>query len=115
MGQTIKLLLIENHALTRLGVGAVIDGQDDIDLIGETDNAAEGFGMFRDLNPDVIILGLRFPDSCSIDDLDNYFIERPKAKVIVLAEHAGTIEVLHKLRPIGVAMAASDTFDPYKD
>ena len=33
----------------------------------------------------------------------------------VLAHHAGTIEVLHKLRPIGVAMAASDTFDPYKD
>lgn len=33
----------------------------------------------------------------------------------VLAEHAGTIEVLHKLRPIGVAMAAADTFDPYKD
>lgn len=33
----------------------------------------------------------------------------------VLAEHAGTIEVLHKLRPIGVAMAGADTFDPYKD
>lgn len=98
MVQTIKLLLIENHALTRLGVGAVIDGQDDIDLIGETDNAAEGFGMFRDLNPDVTILGLRFPDSCSIDDLDNYFIERPKAKIIVLAEHAGDAEISKALK-----------------
>jgi tRNA-splicing ligase RtcB (3'-phosphate/5'-hydroxy nucleic acid ligase) len=33
----------------------------------------------------------------------------------VLAAHADTIEVLHRLRPIGVAMAASGTFDPYKD
>jgi len=33
----------------------------------------------------------------------------------VLAAHADTIEILHRLTPIGVAMAAPDTFDPYKD
>jgi tRNA-splicing ligase RtcB len=33
----------------------------------------------------------------------------------VLAHHAGTIRVLHRLHPIGVAMASPDTFDPYKD
>ena len=33
----------------------------------------------------------------------------------VLAAHKGTINVLHTLRPIGVAMAGKDTFDPYKD
>ena len=89
----IKLLLIENQPLTRLGVKAVVDDQGDIELIGETDNATDGFAMFRDLNPDVTILGLRFPESCSIDDLDKYFVERPKAKIIVLAEHAGDAEI----------------------
>jgi tRNA-splicing ligase RtcB (3'-phosphate/5'-hydroxy nucleic acid ligase) len=33
----------------------------------------------------------------------------------VLAAHGDTIEVVHRLTPIGVAMAAADTFDPYKD
>jgi tRNA-splicing ligase RtcB len=33
----------------------------------------------------------------------------------VLAAHAGTIEVMHRLTPIGVAMAGADVFDPYKD
>jgi tRNA-splicing ligase RtcB (3'-phosphate/5'-hydroxy nucleic acid ligase) len=33
----------------------------------------------------------------------------------VLAAHSGTIKVLHTLRPIGVAMAGKETFDPYKD
>jgi tRNA-splicing ligase RtcB (3'-phosphate/5'-hydroxy nucleic acid ligase) len=33
----------------------------------------------------------------------------------VLAAHGDTIEILHRLTPIGVAMAAPDTFDPYKD
>jgi tRNA-splicing ligase RtcB len=33
----------------------------------------------------------------------------------VLAAHAGTIRILHSLRPIGVAMAGKDIVDPYKD
>jgi tRNA-splicing ligase RtcB len=33
----------------------------------------------------------------------------------VLAAHEGTVRVLHTLRPIGVAMAGHETFDPYKD
>lgn len=33
----------------------------------------------------------------------------------VLAHHEGTIEVMHRLRPIGVAMAPEDSYDPYKD
>ncbi len=33
----------------------------------------------------------------------------------VLAHHAGTVRVLHTLRPLGVAMAAPDTYDPFKD
>lgn len=33
----------------------------------------------------------------------------------VLAEHEGTIRVLHTLRPLGVAMAGANEFDPYKD
>jgi tRNA-splicing ligase RtcB (3'-phosphate/5'-hydroxy nucleic acid ligase) len=33
----------------------------------------------------------------------------------VLAAHGDTIEVVHRLTPLGVAMAGADTFDPYKD
>lgn len=98
MVQAVRVLLIEDQPLTRLGVRAVVASQADIELIGEADNAADGFAIFRDLNPDVTILGLRFPDSCSIDDLDNYFIERPKAKIIVLAEHAGDAEISKALK-----------------
>jgi DNA-binding NarL/FixJ family response regulator len=94
----LRIHLIENQPLTRLGVRAVIDREADIELTGESDNAAEGFELFRKLRPDVTILGLRFPDSCSIDDLDNYFIEDPKAKIIVLAEHAGDAEITKALK-----------------
>ncbi len=98
----IRLLLIENQPLTRLGVQAVVAEQADIELISETENAADGFEKFKELRPDVTILGLRFPDSCSIDDLDNYFIEDPKARIIVLADHAGDAEISRALKK-GVA------------
>ena len=93
-----RVLLIESQPLTRLGVRMVVEGEDDIELIGEADNAAEGFKLFAALGADVTILGLRFPDSCTIDDLDNYFIDNPKARIIVLAEHAGDAEITKALK-----------------
>ena len=33
----------------------------------------------------------------------------------VLAAHGDTIEIVHRLKPLGVAMAGADTYDPYKD
>lgn len=104
----IKLLLIEHQPLTRLGINAVLATESDIELIGEADSAADGFAKFRDLNPDVTILGLRFPDSCSIDDLEKYFAERPKAKIIVLAEHAGDAEISAALRKGAIGYICKD-------
>src|SRR5690606_15377856 len=66
--------------------------------IDEADNAADGFRKFSKLWPDVTILGLRFPDSCAIDDLDNYFIENPAARIVILADHAGDAEISRALR-----------------
>ncbi|MEQ1607125.1 MAG: response regulator transcription factor [Pyrinomonadaceae bacterium] len=94
----IKVLLIESQTLTRLGIKTVLAPTDDIDLIGEADNAADGLKSFSELKPDVVILGLRFPDSCTIDDLDNYFVATPSAKIIVLAEHAGDAEITRALK-----------------
>lgn len=93
-----RLLIVENQPLTRIGIRSVIARETDVELISETDNAAAGFTKFRELRPDVTILGLRFPDSCSIDDLENYFIEDRNAKIIVLAEHAGDAEIAKALK-----------------
>lgn len=102
MSDQIKVLLVESQPLTRIGMRTVLSTETDIDVANETDNAADGFAAFRDTKPDVTILGLRFPDSCTIDDLDNYFVRDPKAKIIVLADHAGDAEISRALKK-GVA------------
>ncbi|MGI8811500.1 MAG: LuxR C-terminal-related transcriptional regulator [Pyrinomonadaceae bacterium] len=93
MSATTRILLIENQPLTRIGIRTVLQNVEGIEIVGETDNGVTGVEMFRKLRPDVTILGLRLPDSCSIDNLDNYFIEAPGARIIVLAEHAGDAEI----------------------
>ncbi|MEP6946038.1 MAG: response regulator transcription factor [Acidobacteriota bacterium] len=98
MPDRIKVLLIEDQPLTRIGIKTVFATTDDIEFAAEANNASDGIRLFRELSPDVTVLGLHFPDSCSIDDLDNYFAERTKAKIIVLAEHAGDSEISRALK-----------------
>lgn len=93
MTGSIRVLLIENQPLTRIGIRTVLENVKRIEIVGETDNGVSGLEMFRTFRPDVTILGLRLPDSCSIDNLENYFVEDPNAKIIVLAEHAGDAEI----------------------
>jgi DNA-binding NarL/FixJ family response regulator len=93
MADPTRLLLVEDEPLTRLGVRAAIDGEPDIEIAGEADNSDDGFRKFTELQPDVTILGLRLRGACTIDDLDRYFSTDPKAKIIVLAEHAGDAEI----------------------
>ncbi len=94
----ISVLLIENQPITRLGVRSVLLNEDGIDVIADTGIASDGFLTFKELRPDVTILGLRFPGSCTIDDLDNYFAEDPNAKIIMFAEHAGDAEITRALK-----------------
>jgi DNA-binding NarL/FixJ family response regulator len=98
MADPINVLLVEDQPLTRLGVRSVIEQEPDIEIVSETDNAADGFAKFKELKPNVTILGLRLRNSCAIDDLDNYFLHDPKAKIIVLAEHAGDAEITKALK-----------------
>lgn len=98
MPNSVSVLVIEHQTLTRIGISTVIDLAGDIRLAGETADARKGLEMFSTLKPDVTILGLRFPDSCSIDDLDSYIDQEPGARIIVLADHAGDAEISRALK-----------------
>ena len=98
MPETLGILLIEAQALTRLGIRAVLGSEAGMTLLGEASSPDEGLSLFAESKPDVTILGLRFPDSCAIDDLEDFFAKDPKARIIVLAEHAGDAEIARALK-----------------
>jgi DNA-binding NarL/FixJ family response regulator len=109
---SVRVIIVEHETLTRIGVRAVL-GQDDVEIVGEAESAAEGFELFKAVKPDVAILSLRMPDSCAIDDLDNYFIENPQARIIVLADHAGDAEITRALKKGALGYVCKD-IRPYE-
>lgn len=97
-GKTIRVLLIENQTLTRIGIRTVLGETDDFEIAGEAETGAEGFALFKKLPPDVTILSLRLPDSCAIDILQDYFAADKRAKILVLADTAGDAEISKALK-----------------
>ncbi|HXG86217.1 MAG TPA: response regulator transcription factor [Pyrinomonadaceae bacterium] len=108
MQNKIGVLLIENQTLTRIGIKTILGAQADIEIVGEAGNGAEGFELFKQLKPDVVMLGLRLSDSCAIDDLSGYFAEDKGAKIIVLAEHAGDAEISKSLKKGALGYVCKD-------
>lgn len=98
MNKKIRILIVENQPLTRIGIEIVLRGENDFEIVGEAASGAEGLAKFRRLKPDVTILSLRLPDACAIDNLDDYFAFDKRAKILILAEHAGDAEIARSLK-----------------
>lgn len=98
MNSPVRILIIENQTLVKIGIKTILSSQNDFEIIAEADSGAEGLQKFRDLKPDTTILSLRLPDSCAVDILDEYFAENKRAKILILAEHAGDSEISRSLK-----------------
>ena len=104
----INVLLIERQQLVRLGIEAAIAESRRFALAASTADPKEGFDLFKQLRPDVVILGLRFVDSCSIDALPAYFEIEPRAKVVILADNAGDGEIAKALKLGALAFVSKE-------
>lgn len=98
MQNSIRLLLIESETLVRIGIKTVVHAENDLPIVGEAETSAAGFELLKQTEPDVILMALRTPDSCAIDDIEDFLKVVPKAKIIVLAQHAGDGEITKALK-----------------
>lgn len=98
MKTPVRILIIENQTLVKIGIRTVLSETADFEIVGEADSGAEGLKLFRALQPDVTILSLRLPDSCAIDTLGDYFATENRARILVLADTAGDAEISKALK-----------------
>lgn len=104
----IRVLLVENETVTRVGLKTILESEENFSVVGEAENATDGIKLFREQKPDVTILSLRLPESCAVEDLDRYFAEDKSARIIVLAEHAGDIEIRQSLKKGALGFICKD-------
>ena len=58
---TIRLILVDDHAVVRSGLGAVISSYDDMCLVGEAGNGEEAVKLCEKLQPDIVLMDLMMP------------------------------------------------------
>ena len=64
---TIRVFLLDDHEVVRRGIRELLEGEDDIEVVGESGLAEEATRRIPALRPDVAILDARLPDGSGID------------------------------------------------
>jgi two-component system NarL family response regulator len=98
MENKIRVLVIEAETLVRVGVRTILSSQGDFEIVGEAETGERGFELFRQTNPQVVLMSLRMAETCAIDEIERFLEFAPKAKIIVLASRAGDAEISRSLQ-----------------
>ena len=85
----IRVLVVDDHAIIRKGVKAVLDLVPDIEMVGEAENGMLAITMDMELKPDVILMDLMMPEMDGIACIREIKAQRPEARILVLTNFAG--------------------------
>ena len=80
----IKVILIDDHEMVRLGVSSYLTIQPDIEVIEEAENGAEGYKKVLELRPDIILMDLVMDVMDGIEATKAIMKDWPQAKIIIL-------------------------------
>lgn len=83
----IKILLVDDHAVLRKGLHLILDGQDELKVVGEAARGEEAISKCCSLKPDIILLDLSLPDKSGLEVLKELKIKCPHVKVLILTMH----------------------------
>ncbi len=95
--ETVKVVIIEDYKLTRVGLKSTLNEYEHIDVIGESEDATEGLEIIKKLKPDVVLMDLGLPGMNGLEaTMKIKELELP-TKVIILTSHERGEEVVSAL------------------
>lgn len=88
MADTIKILLVDDHAMFRAGIRALIEGEERLKVVGEASSGDEAVDRVRELKPDIVIMDLAMPGSNGLEATRRISALELNTSVLVLTVHA---------------------------
>ncbi|WP_350369206.1 response regulator transcription factor [Bacillus cereus] len=99
----IKVLLVDDHEMVRMGVSAYLSTQPDIEVVGEAENGRKGSELALQLRPDIILMDLVMDEMDGVEATRAIIQEWPEAKIVVVTSFLDD----EKLYPVIEAGATS--------
>jgi NarL family two-component system response regulator LiaR len=98
MTTAIRVLLCDDHAIVRKGIGALLATQPDIQVVGEASNGVEAVAQAEALRPDVILMDLLMPQLDGIRATQQITAAQPEAHILVLTSFAADDQVFPAIK-----------------
>jgi DNA-binding NarL/FixJ family response regulator len=93
----IRVLVVDDHVLLRDGIAALLEGQDDMELVGQASTGHEGIEQFKILRPDITLMDLQMPDKNGIEAIVGIRHVEAAARIIVLTTYSGDVQVVRAM------------------
>lgn len=104
----IKILLVEDHKLMRVGLKSLFDELDEIEVVSEAQSGKEAIEKYKITHPDIILMDIGLPDISGIEATKKILEINSHAKVIMLTSHISEQDVLDSLHAGACAYVMKD-------
>jgi DNA-binding NarL/FixJ family response regulator len=84
---SLRILLVDDHEVVRVGIRTLIDRQPDMEVVGEAGTVREAVNQTEQLAPDVVVLDVRLPGGSGLDACRQIKDLRPDTRVIMLTSY----------------------------
>ena len=105
----ISVLVVDDHGIVREGLRAVINGERDMELVGEARDGEEGLHKALALKPDVIVMDLLMPRMSGLDAIREIRRADPQARILVLTSFAEDEMVFSAIKAGALGYLLKDT------
>jgi len=97
-GKTIRVLLVDDHAVVRAGYRTLLAKHAGLTVVGEACDAASAYQGYKDTQPDVVIMDISMPGRGGIDAIEHIRRFDAQARVLVFTMHGGAVYALQAFR-----------------
>ena len=107
-GEKVRILLVDDHALFRVGMRNILEREEDFEVIGEADDGRSAFDFAVDYSPDIILMDLSLPAPGGIEATQRIKRELPATGIIVLASTEDEDDLFAAIRSGAAAFILKD-------